>query len=62
MILALFRMNLHEAAPERNEAPTPPPPKICYTYPTMMKPGTLIPYLKNVQKLYKSRDKFLKFC
>lgn len=62
MILALFRMNLYETAPERNEAPTPPPLNICYTDPITMKPGTLIPYLKNVQNLYKSRDIFLKFC
>ena len=28
-------------------------PKICLTYPTMMKLGTVIPYLKKIQKLYK---------
>ena len=27
-----------------------PQPKICYTYPAMMKPGTLIPHLKKVKK------------
>ena len=31
-------------------------PKICHTYPTMMKLGSVIPYLKNFQKLYESRD------
>ena len=28
----------------------------------MMKLGTLIPYLKKVQKIYKSRDAILEFC
>ena len=27
-----------------------PLPKICHTYATMMKPGTVIPYLKKIQK------------
>ena len=27
-----------------------PLPKICHTYPTMMKLGTVIPYLKKIQK------------
>ena len=40
----------------------PPLPKICYTYPTMMKLGTVIPYLKKFQKLYESRDTPLEFC
>ena len=31
-------------------------PKICHTYPTMMKLGTVIPYLKKIQKIYESRD------
>ena len=36
-------------------------PKICHTYPTMLKLGTVIPYLKKIQKLCKSRDTRLKF-
>ena len=36
-------------------------PKIYHTYPTMMKLGTLIPYLKKIQKIYKSRDTALEF-
>ena len=28
-------------------------PKICHTYPTMMKLGTVIPYLKKSQKIFK---------
>ena len=31
-------------------------PKICHTYPTMKKLGTVIPYLKKIQKIYESRD------
>ena len=30
--------------------------KICHTYPTMMKLGTVIPYLKKIQKTHKSHD------
>ena len=37
-------------------------PKIYHTYPTMMKLGTVIPYLKKIQKLYESRDTPLEFC
>ena len=31
----------------------PCPSKICRTYPTMMKLGTVIPYLKKIQKILK---------
>ena len=40
----------------------PPLPKICHTYPTMMKLGAAIPYLKKIQKIYKSRVTPLEFC
>ena len=30
----------------------PPLPKICHTYQTMMKPGTDMPSLKKIQKIY----------
>ena len=30
--------------------------KIRFTYPTMMKLSTVIPYLRKIQKMYKSRD------
>ena len=40
----------------------PPLPKIRHTYPTMMKLGTAIPYVRKIQKIYKSRDTFLEFC
>ena len=48
----------------RGQPPLPPNPfpKVCHTYPTMMKLGTLIPYLKKNQKLYKSRDTPPEFC
>ena len=36
--------------------------KICNTYPAMMKLGTVIPYIKKIQKIYKSRDTLLEFC
>ena len=41
---------------ERGGAKTPPLPKICHTYPAMIKLGTVIPYLKKLQKIYDSRD------
>ena len=33
-----------------------PLPKICHTDPTMMKLGTVVPYLKKIQKTYKLQD------
>ena len=39
-----------------------PLPKICHTYSTMMKLGTVIPYLKKIQKTCKSSDTSHKFC
>ena len=35
--------------------------KICFTYRTMMTLGTVIPYPKKIQKIYKSRDTPLEF-
>ena len=37
-------------------------PKICHTYPSMMKLGTVIPYLKKIRKIYKPCDTSLEFC
>ena len=37
-------------------------PKICQTYPIMMKLGTVIPYLKKIQKLYESRGTPPELC
>ena len=39
-----------------------PHPKILHTYRTMMKLGTVIPDLKNIQKIYESRETSLEFC
>ena len=63
MTLTLFRMGFFGAAHGwGGEIPPPPLPKTCHTYPTMIKLGTVIPYLKKTQKLYKSRDTSLEFC
>ena len=35
---------------------------LCHAYPTMMKLGTVIPYLKKIQKIYQSRDTHPDFC
>ena len=35
--------------------------KICHTYPTLMKLGAVIPYLKKIQKIHKSRDTPIEF-
>ena len=37
-------------------------PKVCHTFPTMIKLGTLTPYPKKIQKIYESRDTLLEFC
>ena len=37
-------------------------PKICHTYLTMMKLGTVISYLKEIQRICKSPDPLLDFC
>ena len=58
-VLDLFRMGLFGAA--HGWGGEGPLPKICQTYPTIMKLGTLIPYLKKMQKMYKSYDTHLEF-
>ena len=37
-------------------------PKICSKYFTMMRLGTIMPYLKKIQKIYRSRAAPLEFC
>ena len=49
-LLTLIRMGFFGAAP-----------KICHTYRTMMKLGTVISYPKKIQKIYESRDTPLEF-
>ena len=39
-----------------------PLPKICHRYPAMTKLGTVIPYLKKIQKIFESRDTPPDFC
>ena len=37
-------------------------PKICHTFPTMMKLGTVKPYVRKIQKIYNSHDTPLSFA
>ena len=62
--LTLFRMGFFGAFPGLMDGggKKAPLPKICHTYPTMMKLGTVIPYPKKIQKIYESRDTLLEFC
>ena len=64
--LTLFKMDIFGAAHESGRGggwqKGPPLPKICHTYPTKMKPGTVIPYLKKIQKIYESRYTPVDFC
>ena len=43
----------------RGESPLP---KVTHTYPTIIKLGTVITYLKKIQKTYNSRDIPFDFC
>ena len=56
-ILILFRMGIFGATHGWL-----PLPKICHTYPTMMKLGIVIPYLRKIQIIYKSRDTTPDLC
>ena len=60
LFLALFRMGFFGGS--GGAAKRFPLPKICLTYPAMMKLGAVIPYLKKIQKIYESRDTFHKSC
>ena len=60
--LTLFRMGIFGAAHGWGGQKGRPLPKICHTYPIMMKLGTVIPYLKKIQKIYQSRDTHPEFC
>ena len=64
-MLTLFRMGIFGAAHRKEGgggAKRHPLPKICHTYPTMIKLGTVIPYLKEIQKIYESRVTPTDFC
>ena len=39
-----------------------PLPEICHKYSAIMKPDTVILYLKKTQKIYESPDTPLEFC
>ena len=60
--LTQFRMDLFGAAHGWRGPKRPSLSKICHTYLTLMKLGTVIPYLKKIQKIYESRDTPLEFC
>ena len=60
--LTLFKMGIFGAGHGWGGPKRPPVPKICHTYPTMMKLGTVIPYLKKIHKIYESRDTPPDFC
>ena len=62
MFLTLFWMGLFRAAHGWGGQKRPPIPKICHTYPTIMKLGIIIPYLRKTQKIYESRDTPFEFC
>ena len=61
--LTQFRMGLFRAAHGWGGQKVPLP-KICHTYPTMMKLHKLIAYsfIKKIRKTYKSSDTSLEFC
>ena len=59
--LTPFRMGIFGAA-HRWGGKKLPLLKTCHTYPTMMKLGTIIPYLKKIQKICKSRETPPEFC
>ena len=60
-IFALFRTGIFGAAHGWGGAKSPLP-KIFHTYPTMMKLATVISYIKNIQKIYESRDTPPEYC
>ena len=51
-LLTLFRMGLFGLLTDGGCPKRPPLPKICRTCLAIMKLGTVIPYLKKIQKLY----------
>ena len=65
-IFALFRTGIFGAAHGwgggGGGGAKSPLPKIFHTYPTMMKLGTVISYIKNIQKIYESRDTPPEYC
>ena len=62
VLLTQFRMGIFGTAHRWGGAKRSPLPKFCHTYPTVMKLGTVIPYLKKIQKIYESCDTSPDFC
>ena len=61
--LTLFRMSIFGLFTDGEWGKKDPSlPKLCHRYPTVMKLGTAIPYLKKIQKIYESRDTPTEFC
>lgn len=58
----LLRMGVFRAAHGIRSKKPPTLPKIFHSHPTVIKIGTVIPYLKRIQEIYKSRDRPLDFC
>ena len=58
----LFRIGLFGAAHRWGGGKKATLPKICLTYPTIMKLGTVIPYLNKTQNVYESHNTPLEFC
>ena len=53
VVLTLFRMGIFGAAHKWGGCPKKIPlPKICHRYPTIMKLGNAISYLKKIKKIY----------
>ena len=57
-ILILLMMGIFSRIGRTKKTPLP---EICVTYPTMMTLGTVIPYPKKIQKIYRLRDRPLEF-
>ena len=57
-----IRMGFFGAAHAWGQDKKSPFPKICHTNPTMMKLDTVIPYPKQIQKIFESCDAILEFC
>ena len=55
------RMGIFQGCSRMGWEKKTPLPKICHTYPTMLKLDTVITCLKKIQKIYESRDTPLEF-
>ena len=62
MTLTLFRRAFSGLITDGEGTKNAPLPKICHGYSTMMKLGTIIPYLKKIQTIYESRGTPSEFC